>query len=277
MRGYLTILRAPHVAALLGASTLARLPIGINGLATVLFLREQAGSFALAGAAAGAGALGTALAAPLAARLVDRLGPRALVALAVVHSGGLIGLLALGFASAPAAAIVAVALVAGAAFPTTSSLLRALFPRLLGDDPVLVRGAYALDSVLTEVLFLVGPLITALLVALVEPAAALVVSAVGVTAGTIGFTAALPSPERAEVGSPSPGRLGALRAPGIQTLVYSMVPVGFSFGALEIATGVRPGPRATGASRRADRRLVARQRRRRADLRRALARDVTRA
>jgi len=37
------------------------------------------------------------------------------------------------------------------------------------------------------------------------------------------------------VGSPSPGRLGALRAPGIQTLVYSMVPVGFSFGALEIA------------------------------------------
>jgi DNA replication and repair protein RecF len=41
------------MAALLATSVLARLPIGINGLATVLFLRERSGSFAVAGAAAG--------------------------------------------------------------------------------------------------------------------------------------------------------------------------------------------------------------------------------
>jgi MFS family permease len=34
---------------------------------------------------------------------------------------------------------------------------------------------------------------------------------------------------------PAPGRLGALRAPGIQTLVLSMLPVGFAFGAVEVA------------------------------------------
>ena len=47
------ILRAPHVAALVVSSLLSRLPIGINALAIVLFLREQTGSFAVAGAVAG--------------------------------------------------------------------------------------------------------------------------------------------------------------------------------------------------------------------------------
>src|SRR5215208_5485801 len=112
MHGYARVLRAPHMAALLATSVLARLPIGINGLATVLFLRERTGSFAIAGAAAGALALGMALGAPFGARLVDSLGPRALVALAAVHAGGLLGLIALGSGGAPAAAVIGVAFVA---------------------------------------------------------------------------------------------------------------------------------------------------------------------
>ena len=46
MRRYLEILRTPHVARLFGASLLARLPMGINGLAIVLLLRAETGSFA---------------------------------------------------------------------------------------------------------------------------------------------------------------------------------------------------------------------------------------
>jgi len=71
MRRYLEILRSPHIGAMFAASLLARLPIGINGLAIVLLLRAETGSFAIAGAAAGALALGTGVAAPFAARLVD--------------------------------------------------------------------------------------------------------------------------------------------------------------------------------------------------------------
>jgi MFS family permease len=236
MQSYLRILRAPHLAALLGASLFARLPIGINGLATVLFLRERTGSFAIAGAAAGGGALGTALGAPITARLVDRLGRRALLVLAAVHAGGLLALIAAGYADAPPAVLVAAALIAGAALPPTSSVVRALYPVLVG--PELVRGAYALDSVLTETIFFVGPLLTALVVALVTPAAALGLSAAAVTAGVVAFVAVMPGradDDLPEPGAASPGRLGALRAPGIQTLVLSMLPVGFAFGALEVA------------------------------------------
>jgi len=74
VEAYLRIVRAPRVAPLLASTLLARLPIGINGLAVVLFLRVQHASFSVAGAAAGALALGTGLGAPLCARAVDKLG-----------------------------------------------------------------------------------------------------------------------------------------------------------------------------------------------------------
>ena len=64
MRRYLEILRTPHVGALFAASLLARLPMGINGLAS-------------------------GLGAPLTARLIDRLGARTLLALAGLSAAGM--------------------------------------------------------------------------------------------------------------------------------------------------------------------------------------------
>jgi MFS family permease len=77
-------------------------------------------------------------------------------------------------------------------------------------------------------------------VALVAPAAALGLSAALVLGGVVLFLAAMPADERrrAPNADPShrpPGRLGALAAPGIRTLVFAMVPVGFAFGAMEVA------------------------------------------
>jgi MFS family permease len=222
---------------LFAAALLSRLPIGINGLATVLFLRAETGSFATAGAAAGGLALGAGIGAPISARLVDAFGKRVLVVLAAAHAIGVVALILLGYAHASGPALVAAAIVTGIAQPPVSSVMRALYPRLL-DDPPLVQGAYALDSVSTEMLFIAGPLITALLVALGNPAAALGVSAAAVTVGAILFLAALPPGERRAMPAsdrPPPSRLGALRAPGIRTLIGSMVPVGFAIGSLQVA------------------------------------------
>src|SRR4051794_5021744 len=235
MRTYLTILRVPHMKPLLAASLLTRLPIGINGLATILYLRERTGSYAVAGATAGALALGGGLGAPIGARLVDRFGPRALVVLAAWHATGLLGLLALGHVNTPAAALIAAGLITGIALPPTSSVMRALYPTLMDHQAALVQSAFALDSVLTETIFIAGPLITAVLVAAISPGAALVVSAAAVVAGVFGFLAAIPPAGEPDADMPAPGRLGALRAPGVQTLVLSMLPMGFAFGMLEVA------------------------------------------
>src|SRR5437868_13540720 len=106
MRAYAAILRAPHMRPLFLSMLLTRLPLGLNSLATVLFLRERTGSFAIAGAAAGGFALGNAAGAPVNARLVDRFGARVLLMLAAGHAAGLLVLLGLGSARAPAALLV---------------------------------------------------------------------------------------------------------------------------------------------------------------------------
>jgi MFS family permease len=235
MRQYLEILRTPHVMPLFAASLLARLPLGINGLAIVLLVKAETGSFGAAGAAAGALALGSGLCAPLAARLIDALGPRMLLLLAVICAAGLLAVIALARTGAPGAALVAAAFLAGAAFPPTSSVLRAQYPVLFAERPALMQGAFALDSVLTESIFTVAPLITAGLVVLFEPAAAILLSAAAVIGGTVALVAALPPVDRSAEPPPPAGRLGALAVPGIRTLVASMLPVGFAFGALEVA------------------------------------------
>ncbi|MBA2515729.1 MAG: MFS transporter, partial [Solirubrobacterales bacterium] len=237
MGSYLLLLKVPHMAPLLAATLIARLPIGINGLAIVLFLRAETGSFAVAGAAAGALALGSGVGAPVGARLIDRLGPAVLPALAVVHAAGLVGLVTLGSGGASTPALVAVSAVTGMVLPPVSSVLRALYPRLLASDEALTQTAFALDSVLTEVLFVAGPLIIAGLVAFVNPGAALLVSGAAVVLGTVSFFVALPARPAREPGlhHSRTGPLGALRDPGMRTLVFSMVPVGFAFGAIEVA------------------------------------------
>ena len=96
------VLRAPDVARLLGAAVLARMPIGIDSLAMVLFVRAETGSFARAGLVAAAFGLGVGCSAPVLGRLIDRHGhARVMLPLAGLHAASLGALVAFGLAEAP--------------------------------------------------------------------------------------------------------------------------------------------------------------------------------
>ena len=236
MRRYAAVLRAPHVAALIAATLLARFPIGINALAIVLYLRAERGSFAVAGAVAGALAAGSGVGAPIQGRLVDLFGQRrVLVPLGLVHAAALGAIVATTGAGAPVAVLVACGLVAGFAIPPTSSVLRSMWPTLLGEQPELIPAAYALDSVLIELIFVIGPLLTALVATVLSPPAALIVSAASVVAGTVMFTALPPSRAmRPDTDRVSAGLLGALASPGVRTLVLTSLPAGIGIGICEV-------------------------------------------
>ena len=232
---YARILRAPSVAVLIAAVTVGRLPFAINGLAIVLFVREVTGSFAIAGLTTGMLALGSAFGAPFAGRLVDRRGVGLVLPLAAIHAGALLAIWALGVGGAPAAALAAVAFVAGSCFPPTGAVLRSRWPDLLTDAD-LVRGAYAFDSVMIEVSFVTGPLITAAVVAIAGPEIALGVSAALVVVGAMLFLMALPG----DHGPIAPharaaGALGALTEPAIRMIALTTLPVGFCIGTVEVA------------------------------------------
>ena len=237
MKRYAAVLRAPHVAALIAATVLARFPIGINALAIVLYLRAERGSFAVAGAVAGALAAGSGIGAPIQGRLVDRFGQRrVLVPLGLVHAAALGAIVATAEAGAAAAVLVACGFLAGFAIPPTSSVLRSMWPTLLPDRQDLLPAAYALDSVMIELIFVIGPLLTALIATVLSPPAALIVSAASVVAGTMTFTALPPSramepdPDRVRA-----GWLGALSSPGVRTLVLTSLPAGVGIGICEVA------------------------------------------
>jgi len=233
---YARILRTPHVLRLMGAALIARLPIGIDSLAIVLFLRQQTGSYATAGIVSAAFALGGGAGAPLLGRLIDRFGQGpVLVPLALAHAAGLGAVVGLTLLGAPIAVLAVVALAAGLAIPPISATMRPLWRPLLSREPGLLPTAYALDSVLIELVFVIGPLLTAVATALLSPAAALGLSAALIVAGTLAFASSPPSrawrPDPSEAGH---GWMGALRSRGLRTVVLATLPLGFCFGAMEV-------------------------------------------
>jgi MFS family permease len=233
---YSRILRTPGVAVVVFATLIGRLPIGISGLAILLYVREVTGSFAAAGVCTGALALGSALGAPFQGRLVDRRGVGMLVPLAGAHAAGLVAVWLTGAADAPAVVLALLAGLTGVAMPPVSSVLRSRWPYLLAERPELLGGAFALDSVLIELVFVVGPLITTVVVATVGAQYALVVSAACVLTGTLMLLSGLaghPGPQPSVGGGRAFG-LGALAHPGLRTLVFASLPVGFALGTIEV-------------------------------------------
>ena len=213
MKRYAAVLRVPHVAALIAATLLARFPIGINALAIMLYLRAERGSFAVAGAVAGALAAGSGIGAPIQGRLVDAFGQRrVLLPLGFIHAAALGAIVATAEAGAP----IAGAGRAAACWPASRSRRRrrccARCGRLCcASGQELIPAAYALDSVLIELIFVLGPLLTAVIATLLSPPAALIVSAVSVIVGHADVHGA-PAVARAAAGPQPPACRAARRA-----------------------------------------------------------------
>ncbi|HEY3552803.1 MAG TPA: MFS transporter, partial [Solirubrobacterales bacterium] len=161
---YRRIFASPHVLQLTVASVVARVPVGMTGVALVIYVHERTGSFGSAGVVAGASTIGLALTAPVLGRLVDRRGPRpVLMPAAVVASVALVALVLVGNAGGSTLALILLAGLSGAALPPIGGILRHLWPDLVEEE--LLVNAYVVDSILIEAVFITGPLLTGLLAA----------------------------------------------------------------------------------------------------------------
>ncbi len=230
---YQSVLSRPGAARLFATALVARLPQGMAPLAVLLLVRGATHSYAAAGLAVGASAFATAACAPLLGRLVDRFGRRRVLAPAAVAEASMYALLVVAAeAQLGAGALIVLAALAGAFLPPVAPVVRAMLGEVF-DDPTVRETAYSLDAVTQEVLWITGPLVVAVLIAVASPeVAVLLIGAVGL-AGTALFLrsrlvrSSSAIPERTD-------RRSAMASPELRALLGPVALTGMGLGAIEV-------------------------------------------
>ncbi|MGI5254108.1 MFS transporter [Actinacidiphila glaucinigra] len=231
--GYAAVFRTPHVARLMLATHIGRLPCGMTPVALLFVAAADGASLAQRGMLAAAYGLAAALSQPLLGRLADARGQALpLAGGATVSAAVLAAVVFLDATRWPAAVCV---VVAGVASPPLESCLRALLPTLLDGRPAGVKAAYALDSSAQEGVYVVGPLLATVLATTISPGVALLTVTVVGLAGALAVATSRPS----RSWRPHPRRdrdlLGALRPAGMPVVLAAYACVGVALGALNVA------------------------------------------
>jgi predicted MFS family arabinose efflux permease len=231
---YARLLESRELRQTIAVSLLGRLPIGISGLAILLLIQSTTGSFAAGGAASGCYVAGLAAIAPVLGRLIDRYGPRlTLLASGIAFPAALLALVGAVSDGGATWLTLACAAAAGAAFPPITVCMRTYLKRRLADD-ALLAAAYSLESVLIETIFIVGPVLVALFVALASPAIAVLFAAACGCIGTLLFVRS-PALQAWHIEARSTrGSLGPLAEPGFMPLIGVILCYSTAFGLMEI-------------------------------------------
>jgi MFS family permease len=204
------------------------------GLGCVLLVASETGSYGLGGAVAAAGAVTTALAGPLLGRLADSRGQRR-VLLPVVAVFVLAGACFLAAVKKdwPLWTVFVSAGVAGACIPPVSSMIRVRWTHLLRGSHRLPT-ALAMESVVDEFVFIVGPVLVTFLSTTGHATSGVVTAFTLATVGALLF-AAQRRTEPPPGGHESRNGPSAMRTPGLRVLFVVGAAVGAVLGTLEIA------------------------------------------
>lgn len=192
LRPYRELAAVPHLPWLLLWSIVGRVHLPATPLAVSFLIAGWTGSYALAGVVGGALTLGIGVAGPLRGRAADRSPAGRL--LLVTASGYGVGIAVLGLLSAvtPGSAwplAVVVAFLTGLSMPPVTAMSRASFPRL-ATGPAR-QAVFTVEASLQEVVYIVGPALAAVVVAVWSPQAALWLCGALAVLGALGFRAAV--------------------------------------------------------------------------------------
>jgi MFS family permease len=231
---YLHVLRTPHALPMVLAAFIGRLPLSMVGLGSVLLIASETGSYGLGGAVAATGAVTTAVAGPVLGRWADCHGQRRVLlpVLAVFVASGVTFLFAVK-GDWPLVVVFASAGLGGACIPPVSSMIRVRWTHLLRGSSRLPT-ALAMESVVDEFVFIVGPVLVTFLSTAGHATSGVVTAFTLATVGSLLFAAQArtqppPAPHEHRNG-PS-----AIRTQGLRVLFVVGGAIGAVLGTLEIA------------------------------------------
>ena len=220
---------------------LARLPLAMSQLGTLLLVSDATGSYGLGGLAAGALAVANAVGAPFAGALADRVGQRHVVLVqSLAGAVALTALVALVHRGAPDAAVVAVAALAGLTMPQVGPLARVRWRPITAatgtEQRRLVDVAFSYEGAADEASFALGPALIGLGVVAISPGGALLLAAGLLAVFGTGF--ALHRSARTGGSAGLAEHAGRLLTPAVVVLALAQILIGSLFGATQTGTTV---------------------------------------
>lgn len=231
---YRDFFRLPDVAGLMIVAVLARMHIGMVGLAMLMFLRELLGSYALAGSVSGVYFVAMAVGAPIQGRLIDRSGPKlALSVTGLVQPLALMAILALARAQAGFGAVVVAAAMAGLFAVPITVLTRTLWRQRFTREEDL-RRAYSIDAVLIEINYALGPAAIASMLVVTSATNAFALAICVLVAGLLVFAASPALSYFRATRHEQRHLLGPLAEPGLLLVFVATFGIGVAFGCLEV-------------------------------------------
>jgi predicted MFS family arabinose efflux permease len=236
LSSYRTVLSRPGTLRFSLAGLVGRLPISMTGLGIVLLVQAASDSYGRAGAVAAAFMVANALVAIGMGRLVDALGQGVVLAAAsVVYGSSMVVLVWSVETDWPIGVTYAAAALAGTALPPIGSCVRARWSCVL-EQPREVQTAFALESVLDEVVFIVGPILVAVLATTVSPVLGLAAAVVGGVSGSLAFAAQRGTEPPAHPHDRTVGVRPAMPWRTVAPLAVVCLALGILFGAAEVTT-----------------------------------------
>lgn len=244
---YRGVLSRPGALRFSVAALVARLPIAMVGLGIVLLVEGATGSYGLAGTVSATYVLAQAAVALFHGRLLDGYGQSRVLPLAIAAFGVFLSLMVIAVEQQwPLAMTYLFAALAGASLPQVGASVRTRWAHVL-DGPRDVQTAFALESVLDELVFMVGPVLVTALATLWHPAAGLAVAVATGLVGTLAYAA--------QRGTEPPPRVretsrSATPMPWLIVLPLAVVSLalGTLFGVAEVATVAFADERGTPAA-----------------------------
>ncbi|MFI2424270.1 MFS transporter [Streptomyces sp. NPDC018955] len=231
---YRALFAAPGSRAFSAAGFLGRMPLSMMGIGVVTMISQLTGRYGLAGALSATIALAAAVAGPQVSRLVDQYGQRRVLRPATLVSLTAAAVLLFAAHYDWPDWVLFVACVGIGCVPSVGSMVRARWAALYRGTPKL-HTAYSFESVVDEMCFIFGPIISIGLSTAWFPEAGPLLAACFLAAGVFWLTA-----QRATEPEPHPrehrGGGTALRAPGLRVLVATFVATGTIFGAVDVVT-----------------------------------------
>ncbi|MFG3348584.1 MFS transporter [Streptomyces sp. NPDC048018] len=232
---YRAIFTAPGSRAFSVAGFVGRLPLSMMGIGIVTMISQVTGRYGLAGALSATLAMSAAAIGPQISRLVDRHGQRRVLRpatlVSLVAGAGL--LFCVQFEAPDWTLFVFTAFIG--CVPSVGAMTRARWADIYRGEARRLHTAYSWESIVDEVCFIFGPIVSIGLSTVWFPEAGPLLAGVFLAIGVFWLTAQratepAPHPRGAHTGG------SALRSPGLQVLALAFVATGAIFGSVDVVT-----------------------------------------